>query len=202
MKKIILIGIALLLTACAPQKYQTRYAYTPPAERSGTVCIQRCSAQQNQCKKRFTVITQQCLQRARQQAKLEMPGRLAAYEQALTVWEARARHYERDLRLYRLKRRSYSILHEVARDCRRGSKRHGYEHDCRRRHLPRWRGSVWLDEPVYPGGAPRRPTLETVTRTIATKTCGQENQCVVNYNQCYSSCGGTVKPYQVLLKNK
>ncbi len=201
MKKILLTGIVLCLTACAPQKYQTRYAYTPPADRSGTACIQRCAAQQNQCNKRFAVSTQQCLQSASQQAKREMPGRLAAYEQAISDWESRVSHYERDIRLYRLRRHNYSILHEVARDCRRGRKRHGHTHDCRRR-LPHWRGSVWFDEPGHPGRAPRRPTLDAVTQAIAAKTCSRESQCPINYNQCYSSCGGVVKPYQVLLKNE
>lgn len=200
MKKLILAGIALCLTACAPQKYQTRYQYTPPAGQGGAACIQRCTTQQNQCKQRFTAITKQCGQRAQQQARLELPGRIAAYEQALDAWEARVRHYERDLRLYRLRRHSYSILHEVARDCRRGTKRHGHAHDCKRR-LPRWRSRIWLDEPIYPGKAPRRPTLASVTRAISAKTCNQQSQCAVNYQQCYSGCGGTVKPYQVLLKH-
>lgn len=198
MKTFYLAAVLLLLTACAPQKYQTRYAYTPPAAQNGAVCIQRCSTQSNQCKQRFSATTTQCKQRATQQARKEMPGRIAAYEKNLDVWEVRMARYQRDLRLYELRGRNYSIMHELARDCRHGSKKHGYKHDCKRR-LPRWRGGFWLDKPVYPGKAPRRPTLQAVATAIAAKSCSQQSQCSVNYNQCYTACGGTVKPYQVLL---
>lgn len=198
MKPFYLALLVLLLSACAPQKYQTRYAYTPPGGNNGVSCIQRCSAQRHQCQQRFSVASGQCLQSARQQARREMPGRVAAYEKAIAVWEVRIERYQRDLRLYELRRHDYSLMHELARDCRRGIKKPGYEHDCNRR-LPRWRSAFWLDKPVYPGKAPRRPTLQGVTASIAAKTCAQQNQCGVAYNQCYSGCGGTVKPYQVLL---
>lgn len=195
MKLLIFMLLVVVMSGCASPEYQTRYAFSPPANKQGVACVQRCAAQLQQCKVRFNQSAQQCVVRARQQARIEMPGRVKAYENALDVWETRMQRYQRDISMYELQRRNYRMMRGLSHaGCRGGKTEHNK--DCRRNYL-RWRGAFWLDEPVYPGKAPRRPTLKAVTTEIAKETCAQDNQCVVNYRQCYTGCGGTVKPYKV-----
>lgn len=184
----LLVGLVILSGGCAPQK--PVYDFTPPAGKTGLVCIQRCGVQLNQCKQRATQQQNQCLARARQQAVVEMPGRLAAYETNITAWETAIRRYERDMHFYDFRRRHARVIRHA--DCRGKDKD---KRNCRPRRAYYPYGAFWSDLPNYPGDAPRRPTLQSVQAEIAAKNCGDAalQQCEANYRQCFTSCGGTVK---------
>ena len=182
----------LVLTACAPQK--PRYEFVPPASASGMACVQQCTAQQRQCGQRVTQQHNQCLVRARQQAVTELPGRLAAYEKNIVAWEAAMRRYERDMDLYELQRRHSRIMHELSVERCREREGKG-KRDCRPLR-PLSSGLFFSDRPVYPGKAPRRPTLQNVQAEIAAEQCSKSTEvCENTYRQCYTGCGGTVKQY-------
>lgn len=179
----------VLLSGCAvPQSPE--YEFIPPASAAGLQCLQRCDVQTTQCKSRVTQQESQCLAGARQQAVTELPGRLAVYENAIAAWELSMQRYERAMRLYDLQVGHARIMRNLsASRCR---DRDGKDkRDCRPPRLP----GVFLPErPLYPGKAPRRPTLQMVQTEIAARRCGQAaDQCAPAYRQCYTACGGTVK---------
>ncbi len=188
--KSLLAGLVLnllMLGGCAPQK--PVYDFTPPAGETGRICIQRCDTQLNQCKQHVAQQYNQCLVRARQQAVVEMPGRLAAYEKNITAWEMAIRRYERDRRFYELRRHHLRVIRPA--NCHDKDKG---KHDCRPRWIYPYR-AYWPDWPDYPGDAPRRPTLKTVQAEIAAQNCNDAAllSCAANYRQCFSHCGGTVR---------
>ena len=196
---LMLLPLLLWLGSCSTPQYQTRYNFIPPASQSGLACVQQCSTAQAQCDAAASQQHNQCLLKARQQAKAEMPGRIAAYEQELDVWEARIRDYERDMAFYEMELRHYQMMRDLHRGgCRGTNTKH--VNDCRRL-AHRWRGTFWQDEPSYPGPAPRRPVLDKVVAEISSKTCQKNTQCAETNRQCYQQCGGKVEPYQVCTSN-
>ncbi|MEZ5447965.1 MAG: hypothetical protein R3E89_02710 [Thiolinea sp.] len=171
MNKSFILMVFLGLSACVAPR-EPRYEFIPPATQAGQSCVQSCAVQNNSCKQRVQALANQCAVRARQQALREMPGRVGAYEAALDDWERRIRRYEREMSLYELQMRHYRMMHDLSyeRHCR--DKDSGRLRDCRRDY-PRWRGGFWLDEPHYPGRAPRRPTLESVTAERVREQAGR-----------------------------
>lgn len=184
-------GLLLVVAGCAaPRKVE--YDFIPPASSVGMACLQRCNVQATQCAAKLKSTANQCLLQAGRQAKIELPGRIAAYENNLRIWEAAMRRYERDISMYELQMRHYRMMGNLSyRGCydKHGNRIRG----CRRPGHYR-RTPFWSERPVFPGESPKRPTLKAVQAEIAAKTCGGENnQCEVSYRQCYTRCGGTVK---------
>lgn len=183
-------GLLVVVGCTAPRKIE--YDFIPPASSAGLACLQRCDVSARQCEAKLQSAVNQCWVQAGRQAKIELPGRIAAYENSLRVWEAAMRNYERDISMYELQMRHYRLMEPLSyQDC---YDRHGKRiRNCRRsrHHL---RTPLWSARPVFPGEAPKRPTFERVQADIAAKTCGRKSdQCEVSYQQCYTRCGGTVK---------
>lgn len=184
-------GLLLVMAGCAaPQK--PAYDFIPPASKAGLACLQSCQAQSAVCERKVDLLVNQCVVKAGQQARTELPGRLAAYENSLVAWEAAVRRYERDVSMYELQMRHYRMMNHLSYPgCR--DKKGKVIRDCRPRGSL-LRSPFWSDRPVFPGKMPPRPTLNSVQAEIAGKTCNQQkDQCVADYRQCYTGCGGTVK---------
>lgn len=191
MERQLIWGVLLVLAGCAaPQK--PTYDFIPPASKAGLTCLQHCQSQSSACERKVDLLAGQCLVRAGQKAKIEMPGRIAAYEKSLAVWEKAIRRYERDVSMYELQMRHYRVMNHLSYPGCRDSKGKKIR-NCRRRGSL-LRSPFWSDRPVFPGKAPMRPTLKRVQAEIAGKECSQQKaQCAINYRQCYTGCGGTVK---------
>lgn len=192
----LVLGI-LLLTGCAPE-YETRYELTPPASTSGLACLKSCEAKSRMCNLQCSQQYGQCSARAEQQAKRELPERIKEYETQLADWRREIDRYETDLQFYEMELRQRELQENLYHlSCERDGKD---SHSCKHQH------SILLDMPLstqprYPGRAPEKPTLSSETARIRDLICSKECQCDDQYRQCYSSCGGTVKPYQFCIKN-
>jgi hypothetical protein len=185
------------LTGCAPQ-YETRYALTPPTSTGGLACLQGCEAKSRSCNLQCSQQYGQCSTRAEQQASNELPERVKEYDSKLAAWQQEMNRYETELRFYEME------LHqrEMQEDLRRLTcERDGKESASCRDHHARLHALSPLSTPDRPGSAPEKPTLANESARIRDLTCSNECQCDDQYRLCYSSCGGTVKPYQFCVQN-
>lgn len=198
MDKWLLVGLWCgMLWGCAPQ-YETRYAFTPPVGSTGMACLQRCESQEASCKLQCSQRYQQCGKIAEQQAKAGLPARLQDYETRFAAWQKDLARYETELRFYEMELRQRELQLDLERmRCQRDGKPIDR---CAHLHGPLLPG-YGLYEPYSPGPAPKQPTLASETERIRTLTCQHDCACDAGYRQCYSRCGGTVRPYQVCVKD-
>lgn len=186
-----------LLVGCAPQ-YETRYALTPPMSTSGLSCLSRCDTQTRACNLQCSQQYGQCSAKAEQQARTELPSQLSDYDTRFTAWQRENDRYATDLRFYEMELHQRELQEDLRRiTCERDGKESA---NCQQQYtlvhnLP------FLNEPHHPDVAPERPNLATETVRIRALTCSNECKCDDQYRQCYSGCGGTVKPYQFCVEN-
>lgn len=196
-KALLLLLHVLALSACSPQ-YETRYELIPPTHAAGLVCLNACEAKARSCNQQCSQQQEQCSNRAAQQAALELPERLKEYDTKLAEWQQAMARYETDLRFYEMELRQRELQEDLRRlTCQRDGKNSAscLDHHNRLHTLP------LLAAPQRPENAPEKPTLSSETARIRTQTCTQDCSCEAQYRQCYSSCGGTVKPYQFCVEN-
>lgn len=186
-----------LLSGCAPQ-YETRYEFTPPSSTSGLTCLNRCEVQARTCNLQCHLQYNQCSVKAEEQAKVELPVKLREYDAQLATWEREKERYEADLRFYAMELRQRELQRDLYRlSCDRDGKT---SNSCL--HYQRlMSGMPVIYEPRRPNKMPEKPTLSSETARIRDLTCSNECQCDMQYRQCYTSCGGAVKPYQFCVEN-
>lgn len=185
-KYLALIIILFSVAACMPQP--PRYQLTAPTTLEGQQCAQRCDAASNLCTQQCNATQAACRLKAERQAKLELPARLELWDREIAAWERRVQRYEIELSFYEMRRQHWHIMRDLARpNCRRGDR------DCHPVR-PRFRDD-WLDRPLSPGPAPKRPSLESETNRIQALTCPSDCACAAQFRQCFVTCGGGVKPY-------
>lgn len=193
---LILLG-CWLLSGCAPQ-YEVRYAFTPPVSASGLSCLNRCDTQTRACNLQCEQQFSQCSAKAEQQAKATLPALLSEYDTHLMGWQREMERYETDLRFYDMELRQRELQQDLRQmTCERDGKESS---SCHHQHAL-LRGLPFLNEPRRPDSAPNRPTLASETARIRDLTCSKTCQCDEEYRQCYTSCGGAVKPYQFCVQN-
>ncbi|QQZ30773.1 hypothetical protein HMY34_19555 [Thiothrix subterranea] len=186
-----------LLSGCAPQ-YETRYEFTPPTSTGGLSCLNRCETQTRTCNLQCNLQYGQCSAKAEQQAKAELPAKLSEYDTRLAAWQRERERYETDLRFYEMELRQRELQHDLRRlTCDRDGKESA---SCLHHHSL-LNGMSSLNEPRRPDNMPEKPTLTSETVRIRELICSSECQCDTQYRQCYTSCGGAVKPYQFCVEN-
>lgn len=186
-----------LLTGCTPQ-YETRYAFSPPASTSGLSCLNRCDGQTRACNTQCSQQFGQCSAKAAQQAQVELPAKMTDYETRLSAWQREMERYETEQRFYAMELRQRELQHDLQRlTCDRDGKASA---SCLH-HQGLLHGMPLLHEPNRPDSAPDKPDLASETARIRNLTCSNECKCDDDYRQCYTSCGGAVKPYPFCVQN-
>lgn len=192
----LVLGV-LLLTGCAPE-YETRYELTPPASTGGLSCLNQCEGKSRMCNLQCTRQYDQCSVRAEQQARLELPERLREYDTKLADWKREMDRYETDQRFYEMELHQRQLQRELLHlTCNRDGQK---AESCFHQHS-KYDSLPSMNPPTSPGASPAQPTLSGETARIRDLTCSKECKCDDQYRQCYSSCGGAVKPYQFCVKN-
>jgi len=190
------VCFSLLLTACASPVYKVVYDYIPPATPDGPECVLRCQAAQQGCQRPCDDGYRVCMGRSHDEARrahqedkdrylreLERyNGELEAYYANLETYQRRKDDLERDRERYD------SRCHTEPRD-KKACKRLDEARDQLR----------WLSEPSKPS-KPEEPSYAESLQAqqgICTRDCG----CEVQYNGCYSACGGKVHSRKLCVEN-
>lgn len=193
---VLLLGV-LFLSGCAPQ-YETRYAFTPPTSTGGLSCLTGCEAQTRTCNLQCSQQYAQCSAKAEQQAQTALPAQLSDYDTQLASWQRTMDRYETDRRFYEMELHQRELQHDLQRlTCEKDGKESA---SCLHQHSL-LQGLPLLNEPSRPDKAPEKPTLASETARIRDLICSNECKCDDQYRQCYTSCGGAVKPYQFCVEN-
>jgi hypothetical protein len=186
-----------LLAGCTPQ-YETRYAFSPPTSTSGLSCLNRCDVQTRACNTQCSQQYAQCSSKAATQAQAELPAQSAEYETRFAAWQREMDRYEADMRFYDMEVRQRELQRDLQQlTCDRDGKE---STNCQHQHSL-LRDIASLNQPNRPASAPDKPNLASETARIRNLTCSNECQCDDHYRQCYTSCGGAVKPYQFCVQN-
>lgn len=186
-----------MLLACAP-RYETRYELLPPTTASGLACLNTCQANVQSCNQSCSSQYAQCSSKAAQQAAVELPERLKAYAAKEAEWKQAMARYETDLRFYEMALRQRELQEELRRTA---CARDGKDSVSCMEYSRLYHALPLQSPPLRPDRLPDVPTLASETARIRDLTCQQDCGCEAAYRQCYSSCGGTVKPIQVCVEN-
>jgi hypothetical protein len=189
-------ALSLLLTACASPVYKVVYDYIPPTAADGPNCVMQCQTAQQSCQLPCDDGYRLCMERSPEEARLSHQidkdrylrelerynGELEAYYSSLARYEDRRRELERDRDRYE-------------RDCRGDVKD---KRACKR--LDEVKDELrWLSEPGRPG----KPVEPSYSASLQEQQgmCSRDCGCEVQYNGCYTACGGAVRSRQVCVEN-
>lgn len=188
--KVFLLTITLfLLTACSP-RYEIKTHYTLPANAQGKTCVQTCSTERKNCQSDCDQKQNECLATAKRSASDAFPSLMGEYQDVLNqyqyamdrhnlemgTWEREERKVHRDFEHYRT---SCNPKYPNSYECRRSQELDSELH------------SLESHQPI----APQRPIKPSLASEIkhAQNNCSNECGCIKSYDNCFVSCGGTLR---------
>ncbi|MEW6444976.1 MAG: hypothetical protein ACOZAQ_02495 [Pseudomonadota bacterium] len=198
MRRVFLLCLPLVLSACAGPRWQTVYQYEPPVGSQAQSCAQRCAENQQSCRASCEEGYQQCLRTAEMGARDSHEAKREHYELQLQLWQVQQVMYEADWRRYEHQRR------HIEQDKR--------EHERRCKDSPQDRGACEAAERArrdlrhlssHRPYAPTRPYVPSLSDEIAEaqSRCSRDCGCIETYNACYGACGGRVIPHRRCVEN-
>ena len=160
--------VASALAGCATPRYETIRHYQAPETPAGQACIQRCEQVRASCKSTCQVAWQACTARVESQVE-------DRYAQALKDYASDLARYRRALDLYQMDlwmnwRRPYGGL--------------WYEP---------WPYQPWHSFAFAPTPPDAPPSRESVRQSLYKAECKDDCACEVNYDTCFTGCGGTLR---------
>ncbi|CAA6820079.1 MAG: Unknown protein [uncultured Sulfurovum sp.] len=193
-----LLTISLfVLTACSP-KYEIKTHYTLPLDMQGKACVQTCSNERKICQANCNAKQEQCLITAKQEAQNAFPSLMGEYEDIFNEYQYAIDNYNREMDSWtREERRVHQDFKHYRNAC---NKKQKTTYECRRSdELKRQLRNLEDREPI----APKRPIKPTLVSEIkeAQKSCSNNCECIKSYDNCFSSCGGTLRYEKICVEN-
>lgn len=197
-RMVVLVTLALGLSACAGPRWQTVYQYEPPTGQNATVCTQRCVEDQQACRFDCEERHQQCLRRTELAARDGFDLMMDQYDRQMHMYYVEQAMYEAEWDRYQ-----HQLIH-LKRD------QSLYESRCKKDDRDRTacelaeraRKDLKYLERRRPA-APARPYMPSLADEIAEaqSRCPRDCGCIPSYNACYAACGGRVTPQQRCIDN-
>lgn len=192
-KKLCLVAIALLLSACSTPRYQVVYDFEPPADSRAYTCTQACYQDQKTCQRDCSGSYDACITASRDIAEAEYQSKLALHDQALDDYYADHQDYLVQQELFEAK---HQLLLNQLDQARHRCHREGQgSYACKRaRELDEELSQ--RHEPTEPLRPPTPSLNDEVKRARSgcTRSC---DYCDEQFRSCYSSCGGRVSTRRV-----
>lgn len=195
MLRLLLMGLLLFLTGCAP-RYVIQNEYITSASASFAPCVERCSVSQQTCQTQCQQRYQLCLDEAYAKAKAVEQEELKAYEHEYGRYRMDFSFFQSDM--YRWRR----DFDDVSRDFNYFQKRCTKDKEvsaCQKRdELRRYLNRLNYERPREPR-MPMRPSFEQILlnqQTFCSTDCG----CEQAYDGCFTACGGRVIPHKICIE--
>lgn len=172
-RTLILLILALGLTACATPRYQSVYRYDAPTDAAGRACLEDCTRKMADCREQCTTKTQACL-------KDMEPLVDERYKEAMQRYEVELQYYRRDLVQYDLYL-SLNWGHPW---------RHGF-----------WPYASWAMPYSFPPIPPVKPNRSAEFERLRHERCDVDCGCQSVYDACFLACGGKKIPEMRCISN-
>jgi hypothetical protein len=197
MRFFLLLTLTFLLTACSP-KYEIKTHYTLPTDTQGKTCIQTCSSERKVCQTNCNQKQNQCLVTAKRSATNAFPSLMNEYQDVLNQYQYAMDRYnvERDS-WEREERRVHQDVEHYRSSC---NPKNPNSYECKRSHeLSSQLNTLEDHQPL----APQRPIKPSLASEIkhAQNNCSNECGCIKSYDNCFVSCGGTLRYEKFCVEN-
>jgi len=186
----------LLLTACASPVYKVVYDYIPPPSSNGAACAMDCQAAQQSCQRPCDEGYNDCMARSHEEARRTHQDDKERYTRDLERYNDDLERYYSDLSGFQEHERD--LQDDQDRYDRKCHSEPKDKHACKRLddvtdELRRMR------EPTKP----TKPQEPNYSETLKEQqgVCSRECGCEVQYNGCYTACGGRVQSRKVCVEN-
>ena len=197
MKYIALSLFAFMLTACSP-KYEIKTHYILPLDKEGKTCLQTCSNERKVCQVSCNQKQDQCLATAKRGASDAYPALMNEYQDILSQYNYSMDKYNLEMDTWeREERRVHRDFEHYRSSCTPKSQN---SYECRRSHeLESQLRSLQDHQPIVPQ-RPVKPSLASEIKQ-AQNNCSNECGCIKSYDNCFVSCGGTLRYEKFCVEN-
>lgn len=170
------VALSAMLAGCVPSpRYQIVKRYVPPQGATAQVCLDKCAARMEHCKRDCEARYRSCAQAVHPEAEALYSDLLRQYEAALAEYRWELDRYRMDLML-------------------------GWGYGPYWGHGPYW--GVWGWYPVFPPSPPpAAPSPEQVTARVVSERCDRDCGCQSGYESCFLGCGGTIEQHTECIAN-
>ncbi len=191
-----LVLVSIFLAGCGP-RYVIQHEYIPPLHHNAQSCLDQCAFTKQTCQTQCQQERQYCLEDAYIRARKIEQSELSAYDLAYMRYQMDFNQYRHFLHLwendYYIYRRDFELFQsrcERERDTFTCRKRDELRHQMNRLMAQRPR------EPLIP----IRPDFNQIL-SYQQSTCPIDCGCQINYDSCFTGCGGTVIPHKICVEN-
>ena len=161
----VLLGMVVILGACAAPRYQTIYRYELPADITGRSCLTTCEQKLSQCQDRCASAYQACVKEIGPEVDRRYDEALKRYEGDLSIYKMELQRYE----FFSLLNWNYPFYGPG--------------------HFHSWPG--YYDFPPIP---PTKPSHKYYFEQVQSEKCARDCDCQPLYDACFLSCGGRKVP--------
>ena len=191
-----LLLLSLFFLGCSP-KYVLKNHYIPSSKEGFVGCVQECDSKRDRCEKEAVETYEICRQDAYNRTKDIYQIELIAYEKEYTL-------YLKELNFFSSSHFSwqnrFNLVYQDYKYFLDKCHKHKDSYACARQgELDVNLKDLRLRKPLKPREPLRLNFNEMYEKELL--TCKASNNCLNEYDKCYTSCGGEVVPYRICVEN-